>query len=145
MPNGMGYGRQPGEYSKTGIENKITIPWRTYLMIGLIGTLAIIWLLVAAWCLWLTIRISRGSGFWQWTSREWWPWLSRWWAMILFAIALWWGIIPTIPTLWRFIIEQFFEWLPPTYQPVNLDEAGPWPFGKKRKSRYDEFYSRDQK
>jgi len=62
--------------------------------------------------------------------------------MILFSIALWWGIIPTIPTLWRFILEQFSEWLPPTYQPLDLDKGGMWPFRNRKKSRYDEFYNK---
>jgi len=146
MSNGrMGYGLKPGEYSKTSIENKITIPWRTYLMIGLIGTITILCWFFAAWFIWLLVKLNQGTSFWRWASRGWWPWLSTWWPIIPLVIILWWGSVPAVPTLWRFIIEQFFEWLPPTYQPVDLDKGGPWPLRNRKKSRYDEFYNNHSK
>jgi len=132
-------GARPGEYTKTSIETEVTIPWKTYLLIGVIGNLSILLLIVMAWCLWLTIALNNGAGFGSWAGRRWWPWLSHWWPMILFVLAGWWAIIASVPTLYRFIVEQVFKSLPPTYQAADL-EQGAWPFRKKT-SRYDEFYS----
>jgi len=144
MPNGdgRGYGVRPGEYTKVGIESEVTIPWLTYVMKGVLGTISIVGLFIGGWLTWLLIYLnsSRHATAWSWVSRSWWPWTSKWWPLPIILIVLWWATEPAWEAIFRFTLEQIYKTLPPTYQSVDLNEEGPWPFGKRKPSRYHEFY-----
>ena len=141
MPIGNGGGiiSRPGEYTRTSEETEVKIPWQTFIRLGIVGNLSILSIILAIWCVRLHVYLRDNRSVWRWLEHEWWPVFRVWWPINLALLVLWWGVVASAPTVFRFGMEQLLKNAPPHYLPHNPENGAWWPWHNWRRRRIERF------